>query len=208
MSSHHIIRENQEAAIFLVDKKAIHKAVLESFFEWSPLILASEKCFVLLNKWGFKADAVVCEKGFSENYEPELAMQQPLEIIEVNHQQQVVSEGLKFLYKKKCTAVNIFTKNMNLWKELSDSNMQNMNINVVQGNLRGIHIHSGLYEKWFPAESMIKVVPGVADQLFIFKYQSGSFYKQKLSRETEINLDAEGLFSISSYQAFQVWEHV
>lgn len=208
MSSHHIIRENQEAAIFLVDKSAIVKGVLESFFEWNPLILATEECFILINRWGFKADAIICEKGFIENFETELAMQQPIDIINAPKNTDVIKAGLDYFSSRRCPAVNIFSMDAGLWKNSAVAELKDLNVNIVQGNQRGFLIHSGAYEKWLPAHSQIRITPAPTGQLFMFKNQNGPFQSQKADAELVVNIDKDGIFSVSSRQGFQIWEPI
>lgn len=208
MSSHHVIRENQEAAIFLVNRNSVVKEVLENFFEWSPLILTGEECFDLFGDWGFKADALICEKGFEENFETEIALQQPLDVIKIKNNTQLISDGLSYLKSKKCPAVNVFLDNDALFSERLVVKDRSMAVAVIRGDKRGIFVRSGLYEKWLPAASSLILKPLFTDQLFIFKYHNGSSWMQKINTEFVINIDREGPFVINSRQSYVVWEPV
>lgn len=208
MSSHHVIRENQEAAIFLVNRESIVKEVLENFFEWSPLILTGEECFDLFRDWGIKADALICENGFEENFETEIALQQPLDVIKIKNKSHLITDGLSYLRSKKCPAVNVFLDNDTLFSERWVVKDKSMAVAAIRGDKRGVFIRAGLYEKWLPAASSLILKPLFTDQVFIFKYHNGYSWKQKLNTEMVINIDREGPFVINSRQSYVVWEPV
>lgn len=61
MSSHHIIREKQEPALFIVDLDGFDDEQLGQLLEWSPTVMASSAVYEDLDSRGIKIDMVVGE---------------------------------------------------------------------------------------------------------------------------------------------------
>ncbi len=59
MSSHHIVRENQEPMLFVAGYDFSWK-LLDELLEWSPLLIADEEAAEKLNSAGIKMDALLC----------------------------------------------------------------------------------------------------------------------------------------------------
>ncbi|WP_257658673.1 thiamine diphosphokinase [Parapedobacter lycopersici] len=56
MSSHHIIRENQEPALLIDDLNAVPLPYFEQLLEWSPTILTGDDALIQLQAHGIKVD--------------------------------------------------------------------------------------------------------------------------------------------------------
>lgn len=203
MSSHHIIRENQESALFLVDSKAVKRELLESYFEWSPLIVTTEETFIQLNQFGYKIDALICERGFKINFETELAIQHPIDIITAGSSNQVIKEGINYLINKKAPAINIFL-NTSVEKMMEISHaFPKQKIVFVNQNKKVFVADEGKYEKWLPENIEISIIPTVESQEFYL----GQNEKLILNEEHLIKIKKEGPFTLSSYQKFMVSEN-
>lgn len=56
MSSHHIIRDNQEAALIIANGEPCSVALLEELLEWSPFIVVLDGALKQVLEWGIKVD--------------------------------------------------------------------------------------------------------------------------------------------------------
>lgn len=60
MSSHHIVREKQEPALFILDFDGFDEEYFGQLLEWSPTLVVSEDCYEKIARMGIKIDAVIC----------------------------------------------------------------------------------------------------------------------------------------------------
>lgn len=59
MSSHHIIRDNQEPAVFLTDVHSISTDLLGQVLEWSPTVICLDKSMEALESQGIKVNVLL-----------------------------------------------------------------------------------------------------------------------------------------------------
>lgn len=68
MSSHHVVRDLQEPALLVADGEMCSLKLLESFLEWSPVVVALDGAFIHLQELGIKVDYWL---GDFDNLDPE-----------------------------------------------------------------------------------------------------------------------------------------
>lgn len=56
MSSHHIVRDNQEAALLIADGEACSIALMEELLEWSPFVLVLDGALARVLEWNIRVD--------------------------------------------------------------------------------------------------------------------------------------------------------
>ena len=56
MSSHHIVRDNQEAALLIADGEACSVALMEELLEWSPFVIVLDGALRRVLEWNIKVD--------------------------------------------------------------------------------------------------------------------------------------------------------
>lgn len=69
MSSHHIVRENQEPALLIEDLFLIDEEDLGQLLEWSPTIVIEAETIDLLDARGYKFDIVFTKKSINDSQE-------------------------------------------------------------------------------------------------------------------------------------------
>ncbi|MFN8340999.1 MAG: hypothetical protein U0V64_04955 [Cyclobacteriaceae bacterium] len=141
MSSHHIVRENQEPALVVWD--LVRYEDLAEFLEWSPLVIVTEQSMELVLSWGIRIDVVLGahDGAFSGQEAPYFAPPGP----------DTVQTLIDLLSARQCDAVVVFGEESLL------STLQNapwhIHISVVTTAWRWVRI-SADFHKWFPAGSV------------------------------------------------------
>ncbi|MDX2302587.1 MAG: hypothetical protein NW226_07285 [Microscillaceae bacterium] len=105
MSSHHIVRESQEPALWIMQPQACDYAFIQELLEWSPWVLVSEAALTDVLGWGVKIDAVLLQESGNELWLEKLQEQTPLEIIV--YQQDSLQSGLDHLLQKQVHTVHV-----------------------------------------------------------------------------------------------------
>lgn len=133
MSSHHIVRDNQEPALLFLDSDNCNSELLNQLLEWSPFIIATEDSNTFLKIRDVKPDVILSSNSsMNENIE----------------------RAFEILIKGEHEGVNIFTSIDNQ-KSFIDKNIQ---VSVFSGKWKWTFIKSGILKKWFPAETQLKIL--------------------------------------------------
>jgi thiamine pyrophosphokinase len=86
MSSHHIVRDDQEPALIIANGAACSQELMGQLLEWSPRIIALDSAIDRVAALGIKVDVVLGD--FDRDFNPQhyLEEQFPLEIIHAPNQ--------------------------------------------------------------------------------------------------------------------------
>lgn len=155
MSSHHIIREDQEPALLILEMQAGSFDQVQELLEWSPTVLIAEKCLQEVLRWGIKIDVVIARDQNISALAKSLHDQFPLKLLSCKSAEEILSTALYFLIAKKQKAANILTN-----EPLENFEpFTSMDLSVFNEGKRWSFIRSGSYEKWLPAGRKLYIYP-------------------------------------------------
>jgi thiamine pyrophosphokinase len=147
MSSHHIVRDNQEPALLVLGSDQNPFNIIESLLEWSPFIVVAESEVDLLLSKGIKIDAVVFRKINQEAIIEKIIHQFPVDMVIYKENENSLTKALSFLKEKKHFSVNVVMDDLNLLTQLESSDGL-MNISIFHDSIRWSLVRSGNFEKW------------------------------------------------------------
>ncbi|MEM8893663.1 MAG: hypothetical protein AAGC88_03735 [Bacteroidota bacterium] len=192
MSSHHIIRDEQEPALLVLDPMAIDREHFDALLEWSPTLIVTEEHTSTLLGWGIKIDRVLVKEG------SELLNNKQDLFDVVNYQNECTSldAGLDFLLKQNHHSVNI-VGNPDNQPVFLHSLVNKMNCVLFETNSKIIVARNGVYRKWFKAYSSISI------QSFEVMYLSSDGLMDELENikvedELRITTTDDGILSLKS----------
>ena len=107
MSSHHIVKEKQEPALFILDFDGFDEEYFGQLLEWSPTLIVTESCYEEIASMSIKIDAVICENNDSIHF------QESIRFIYKSNSQSFLEKGMAFLIKEGYPAVNVICKHFN-----------------------------------------------------------------------------------------------
>jgi len=165
MSSHHIVRDDQEPALIIANGEACSQELLGQLLEWSPLIIVLDSAIERVLELGIKVDVLLgdFDRGLDVNYYKE--KQYPLEIVYAPNQDKTdLEKAFDYLIEKGHKAVNV------IWAtgKRADHTITNLTNIVAYRNLLKIVIlddHSKVYllpetfEKWYTANTILSLIP-------------------------------------------------
>lgn len=155
MSSHHIIREDQEPALVIDTTNAANFELIQQLLEWSPRVMVTQPALEQVLLWGIKIDVVIVEANGVEKAKELVRNQLPVKIISAGLPGEELETALMFLTASKQKAVNIVT---DVALETLE-NVSSLDVSVVQEGKRWVFIRSGRFDKWFPAGTLITIHP-------------------------------------------------
>jgi thiamine pyrophosphokinase len=157
MSSHHIVREDQEPALLIAESNTVPFEILQQLLEWSPTVLVTEKALPQVLTWGIKIDVVIASVDHIPKLIQVLHDQFPLKLISFQGEDDALATALYFLMATKQNAVNIIS----LDRLETFESFAGLNLTVLQSGKRWSFIRSGIFEKWLPAGRTLHVFPQV-----------------------------------------------
>ncbi|PST85190.1 thiamine pyrophosphokinase [Pedobacter yulinensis] len=145
MSSHHIIREKQEPALYIHDLGNFSEELLGQLLEWSPTVIVHGAAYEKIDSLGIKIDAVV--------HPAEALLQENTQVI--GGTAEATSLVLDHLIKGGYPAVNIITPQHDLKFLTAYSSL--ITIVVFSETEKTYAIQSG-FSVWKPKDSIFKIL--------------------------------------------------
>ena len=165
MSSHHIVRDDQEPALIIANGEACNPELLGQLLEWSPLVIVLDSAMERVIKLDIKVDVLLGD--FDRGFDPEQyhTSQYPIKIIHTPDQNKTdLEKAFDYLIERKIPAVNV------VWGtgRRADHTITNItNIIRYRNTLKIVILddHSKIFllpkkfEKWYTANTPISLIP-------------------------------------------------
>ena len=165
MSSHHIVRDDQEPALIIANGAECSKELMGQLLEWSPFVIVLDSAIDRVMHLGIKVDVLLGD--FDRGFDPEhyRDLQYPLEIVHTPDQDKTdLEKAFDFLIDRGFPAVNV------IWAtgRRADHTITNItNIVRYRDKLKIVVLddHSKVFllpskfEKWYPAGTPLSLIP-------------------------------------------------
>lgn len=165
MSSHHIVRDDQEPALIIANGAECSRELMGQLLEWSPFVVVLDSAIERVLQYGIKVDVLLgdFDRGFDPEYYRDL--QYPLEIVHTPDQDKTdLDKALDFLIDRGFPAVNV------IWAtgRRADHTITNItNIVRYRDKIKIVVLddHSKVFllpekfEKWYPAGTPLSLIP-------------------------------------------------
>ncbi|GGA77164.1 thiamine pyrophosphokinase [Flavobacterium palustre] len=165
MSSHHIVRDDQEPALIIANGAACNPELLGQLLEWSPLVIVLDSAIERVMELDIKVDVLLgdFDRDFDPYYYKE--KQYPLEIVHTHDQDKTdLEKAFDYLIERNIPAANV------VWAtgRRADHTITNLtNIVRYRDKLKIVILddHSKVFllpkrfEKWYTANTPISLIP-------------------------------------------------
>jgi thiamine pyrophosphokinase len=184
LSSHHIVRDQQEPALILADLDAFPFDLLGQLLEWAPFTVCGDEALDQALKYEINLDVVYTHR---QNAEVLLSHFPGVQILRPN--ENWLEEAISFLMSKGHKAVNVIVsegfEDLDLMHRIS----RHMLVDVISPTMKYVRIE-GEFSKWMTAGSRLKVL-GIEQFQVTGAEVNG----------TEITVISDGLVKIQSEKA-------
>lgn len=165
MSSHHIVRDDQEPALIIANGAACSKELMGQLLEWSPLVIVLDNAIERVMELGIKVDVLLGDFDNDFDAEKYKELQYPLEIVHTPSQDKTdLEKALDYLIDRKIPAANV------IWAtgKRADHTITNITNIVRYRDLIKVVIlddHSKVFllpkkfEKWYPENTPLSLIP-------------------------------------------------
>lgn len=165
MSSHHIVRDDQEPALIIANGESCSNELLGQLLEWSPIVVVLDSAMTRVVELGIKVDVLLGD--FDRNFDAEKykSSQYPIEIVHTPNQNKTdLEKAFDYLIERKIPAVNV------VWAtgRRADHTITNVtNIVRYQNELKIVILDDyskvfqlpKKYQKWYPAKTILSLIP-------------------------------------------------
>ncbi|MEZ4877691.1 MAG: thiamine diphosphokinase [Flavobacterium sp.] len=165
MSSHHIVRDDQEPALIIANGASCSNELLGQLLEWSPYVIVLDSAIERVLDLNIKVDVLLGD--FDRNFDTEKIKerQYPIEIVHTPNQDKTdLEKAFDYLIEKGHKAVNV------IWAtgKRTDHTITNItNIIAYRNQLKIVLLddHSKVFllpkkfEKWYTANTIISLIP-------------------------------------------------
>jgi len=169
MSSHHIVRDEQEPALIILDEISIHQyesgSAMEDIgqlLEWSPTVIGMEDSLESLLTLGIKIDIAVITEESIPIWTEKLAFQQPIKYLSSSKEfLKALTETVKFLITENHKTFHLFGRKLTLFDFIAFFQMFSGKAELIYINeSRKISIsNTGNYYKWLNKGEIVSVFP-------------------------------------------------
>lgn len=146
MSSHHIVRENQEPALLIDDLFLINEENLGQLLEWSPTVIIENNTVDALDARGYKFDIVFAQTNSDR-------IQENVKIVPYSATN-FLEASLSYLIEQHYQAVNIVTDEIELRRY--EPYLDHINVVLFMHDMRYSFVSNG-FTKWKPGGERIYI---------------------------------------------------
>lgn len=198
MSSHHIVRDEQEPALLIDDPVALSLDFIDQLLEWSPTVLVTEPALNEVLKWGIKIDVVVARMSSLEMLKPRLQEQSPVKLLGFESGQ-LLSSAYFFLQEQAHGAVNVLADIYN--SEILDlvkTYSTELDSVIFYNDQKWTFVASGQFQKWVATGHHFGIHP-ISSRTFFRSYGCYTNWENELLLEPiELTAEANGQIKLET----------
>lgn len=165
MSSHHIVRDDQEPALIIANGEACSMNLLHQLLEWSPLVVVLDSAIDRVIELGIKVDVLIGDFDRNFDYNRYKDLQYPIEIVKIDDQDSYdLDKAINYLIGRKIPAANIvwatgkrmdhtLTNITNMVRYREDIKL------VMLDDYSKIFPLPKKFTKWYPAQTILSLIP-------------------------------------------------
>ena len=165
MSSHHIVRDDQEPALIIANGESCSPELLGQLLEWSPIVVVLDSAMTRVVELGIKVDVLLGDFDRNFNADKYKNAQYPIEIVHTPNQNKTdLEKAFDYLIERKIPAVNV------VWAtgRRADHTITNVtNIVRYRNDLKIVILDDyskvfqlpKKFQKWYPSKTILSLIP-------------------------------------------------
>jgi thiamine pyrophosphokinase len=146
MSSHHIVKENQEPALLILNTEAIRFEKIQELLEWSPTVIITESCLEKVLSWGIKIDVALASTERIKSLTQTLQHQAPIQFVSFKDESEIITNAIEFLKSNHQKAVNVLA---NSWEDFEKLQITNLDCELFFEGKRWSFARDLRFRKWY-----------------------------------------------------------
>ncbi|MEM9297087.1 MAG: hypothetical protein AAGA64_01760 [Bacteroidota bacterium] len=155
MSSHHIVRDEQEPALLILSLRDIRNSTIDELLEWSPTVVLPD---ILINdvlNRGFRFDIILCEEAKENLLRKSLRAYFPLRFLSASPDLWL-DRTIDCLVESGHNALSIITDQFDD-RFMTKKHLPNIDLVIYDTNFKWHRVQTH-FKKWFPKGKEIRMV--------------------------------------------------
>jgi len=155
MSSHHIVRDDQEPALIIANGAACTSELLGQLLEWSPLVVVLDSAIKRVNALGIKVDVLLGD--FDDGFDAHefVRSQHPVEIVFTPDQEKTdLEKAIEYLIERTGRRADHTLANLTNLARYRDK----IKIVILDDHSR-VYLLPRSFSKWYPAGTIVSLIP-------------------------------------------------
>jgi thiamine pyrophosphokinase len=198
MSSHHIVRDEQEPALIIHRLDSFPTEMLGQLLEWSPTVAVCGPALEEALKYEIKIDLAIIDISKMDETKTRLEDQMPVKLLGISRPD-FLKSALQFLNKENHKAVNIITTN-ELKDEVLESTIEYyklFDIVIFDNHQKYSLISKSELRKWRSGNQEVSII-NVADTLNVRTEGFENDFIGEVEDQIDLKMGKEGQTSIIS----------
>lgn len=165
MSSHHIVRDDQEPALIIANGEACSLELMNQLLEWNPLVIVLDSAIKRVIELNIKIDVLIGDFDREFDAMKYKELQYPIDIIHIKDQNSTdLEKAFKFLINRNIPMVNVIWAtgkrmdhtlgNVTCLPKYNDS----LKI-VILDDYSRIFLLPKTFKKWYTKDTILSLVP-------------------------------------------------
>lgn len=201
MSSHHIVRDEQEPALIISDFLESQREDIGQLLEWSPTVIAMESALHDLLTLGIKIDIVVVSEDKIPYWETQLQYQYPIQYLTTSGDTMLVfARIIGHLLKKSYKTFHVLSNQLTLFDFINLYEQFKFRAELIYINeSQKISIYPvGNYKKWLRSGQGVSVFPIEEPTYIRTRGFTHNRDNELLTAECYFEVENEGLVTIET----------
>lgn len=200
MSSHHIVRDEQEPALLIDDASVLSFEFVELLLEWSPKVIVTSNAIDAVLEWKVKIDLVIARPEQVEELKPKLKPQSPVQLL-VFEYPDLLASAFVVLQDLGHRAVNVLadTFNSSCLDTIRDYS-ETIDSVLYYNDQKWVYESMGVFQKWVNIGDVFGVHPVVQGTFFKTEGFYSNLENEMYLEPFELTSEVEGKVSIESNQ--------
>lgn len=203
MSSHHIVRDEQEPAL-IVFSSNFNEQTIQELLEWSPTVITKSGLVEELLPFGFKIDIVIGSMEDRDSAMSLLSHQQPFKYLSKNTSDDELLQAIYYLTASKYKAVNLLLEPKEEILNLVKPFLNQLDLVFYDQRVKWIFSRESTFSKWLPAGAILKF----RDKLIKVSQDQRSLDYKLLEGEYVCNVPEEGQTVIRGAKGFWLGQSI
>lgn len=155
MSSHHIVKEDQEPALLIIEPAAATFGQIQEMLEWSPTVMVVDEQLEDVLLWGIKVDVVLVRADHEARIRESVIHQAPVKLITYDAHTDALTTAFFYLHAARYQSVNVVGGDLPRMQDLA----RHLDVVAFDQQIRWSYIKGGFFEKWVPAGHSLMIYP-------------------------------------------------
>lgn len=193
MSSHHIVRDEQEPALLILTDQ-LDNGLIGNLLEWSPTVIIDADLVKVISECAFKIDIVIGEERSLTLSKQYLKHQEPIKHLSKNEGENTALQALYYLMAGNYKSVNILINVEQSILDILTPFTSKITAVLYDENYKWFWVKDAVFSKWMAKNQRIKLANKLQPESTINLIDDGNNYTVQNDGMIQIQMKNPGFW--------------